>query len=329
MAERTITVVCRDCGTTFDHITRSNRPKLLCATCVREAQRKATREHKRRERAAARVEYKDCPHCGVEYDKPRKRPGRCAGCRKAHLREYLKQYRVAHAGQPRQFFCTICGAKINRAGNSGKPLYCPPCAETAARSARLRAEAKRTERRAAKLATHCYHCGDELPRPYYPGKYPARCFTCKRQRHYAYKRAATAEGRATARCTNCGSPVEPGRRGQRLARCSTCRRVRRLEQQRAYAGMHGHFRRARIRGADAEKFTKESIFDRDGWRCALCNRKIQRRLKHPHPLSASLDHTVPLSRGGTHTRANVRAAHLRCNLKKHARIENVQLMLFG
>jgi 5-methylcytosine-specific restriction endonuclease McrA len=39
-------------------------------------------------------------------------------------------------------------------------------------------------------------------------------------------------------------------------------------------------------------------------------------LRRPSPWSVSLDHIVPVSKGGTHTRDNVQAAHLRCNQAK-------------
>ncbi|WP_158070491.1 HNH endonuclease [Streptomyces luteocolor] len=38
-------------------------------------------------------------------------------------------------------------------------------------------------------------------------------------------------------------------------------------------------------------------------------------------MSPSLDHVIPLSRGGSHRRDNVQLAHLRCNLRKNNRFE--------
>ncbi|WP_431728579.1 HNH endonuclease [Verrucosispora sp. TAA-831] len=329
MAERTISVTCRDCGTTFDHTTRSNRPRLLCVDCALEARRRATREHKRRIRAAAKVRHANCPHCGVAYSIPRARLGRCDDCRKAYMRDYLRRYHAANAGPARRFFCVTCDAEIERVGKSGRPSYCPPCAAAARRATATRAEAKRTEKRGAVKSTHCHYCADELAVPYYSGKHPARCGKCKRARHYAYTKARTDRSIANARCVDCGQSVALKRKGPRRIRCRHCVVLRQRQRWRTYAGTHGHMRRARLRGSQAEKFTKASIFVRDGWRCGICGRKIRRSLEHPHPLSASLDHIVPLSRGGRHSRDNVRATHLRCNLKKNARIENEQLLLFG
>ena len=89
-------------------------------------------------------------------------------------------------------------------------------------------------------------------------------------------------------------------------------------------------RRAAIRGArEVERFTDVEIFERDGWRCGICGGPVDRRLRYPHPLSASLDHIVPLSEGGTHERANVQLAHFICNSRKGARAVGEQLALVG
>lgn len=62
------------------------------------------------------------------------------------------------------------------------------------------------------------------------------------------------------------------------------------------------------------------IIDRDGTDCALCSEPVDFSLKWPEPFSQSLDHVLPISRGGTHTLANCQLAHLRCNISKGARV---------
>lgn len=145
-----------------------------------------------------------------------------------------------------------------------------------------------------------------------------------------------------ARWRRNGDPLNAGDRASirpsGLRRCSTCRqekppedfydvpessrrKYRCKECQRADARSRGvdaaHRRRARLAELDSEQFSPSEIFERDGWVCQLCGRKINRRRKWPDPLSASIDHILPISLGGGHLRANAQASHLRCNLRKH------------
>lgn len=76
-------------------------------------------------------------------------------------------------------------------------------------------------------------------------------------------------------------------------------------------------RRARLRNAEIEDFTRLEIADRDGWVCQICRKPISRTASWPDPRSLSIDHVVPLSAGGAHSRVNCQASHLRCNLSKH------------
>lgn len=75
-------------------------------------------------------------------------------------------------------------------------------------------------------------------------------------------------------------------------------------------------RRARKQSVPFEDFTREEIFERDGWICGICREPVDRSLAFPDHLSASLDHIVPLSRGGPHTRANSQCSHWICNSRK-------------
>ena len=75
-------------------------------------------------------------------------------------------------------------------------------------------------------------------------------------------------------------------------------------------------RRARKRGVDAERVVAAEVFDRDGWLCGICGGEVDSGLEWPDSGSASLDHVVPLSKGGAHTYENTQLAHLFCNVSK-------------
>lgn len=79
---------------------------------------------------------------------------------------------------------------------------------------------------------------------------------------------------------------------------------------------HLNARRARLRKAFVESFDRVEIFERDGWICGICREPIDPAAAYPDPRSASLDHIIPVSRGGMHSRANAQASHLTCNVHK-------------
>lgn len=68
--------------------------------------------------------------------------------------------------------------------------------------------------------------------------------------------------------------------------------------------------------------TRPVVYAQSNWTCHLCNKRVSRRLKYPHPKSPSLDHITPLSwrqNSPGHVWGNVALAHLRCNQSKGAR----------
>jgi hypothetical protein len=110
-------------------------------------------------------------------------------------------------------------------------------------------------------------------------------------------------------------------------------------------------RRARMRAnGPVGSFGIAEIGARDKWVCGICrdpSRPVEQGKQQPgpvpgmlppgpaaqdrdpaggrqvkprrrRPLSASIDHIVPVAAGGTHTRANVQIAHLFCNQHKNA-----------
>lgn len=86
--------------------------------------------------------------------------------------------------------------------------------------------------------------------------------------------------------------------------------------------------RARKLAAFVEDVIPSDVFERDRWTCHICGKKISRNLKFPDVMSATVDHVIPLSRGGEHSMQNVRAAHMGCNCSKRNGGGDEQLFLF-
>lgn len=111
--------------------------------------------------------------------------------------------------------------------------------------------------------------------------------------------------------------------------CSNlCRDKRRRRKPERYVFLRS-YRRKRWQAVKQHEYVDESIvFKRDRWRCHICGKKISASVKWPNPLSPSIDHVIPISKGGSHTYTNVMAAHLGCNQRKQDRtLERGEQML--
>ena len=127
------------------------------------------------------------------------------------------------------------------------------------------------------------------------------------------------------KCIECDTIFVPEYGNRRTRYCSATCQKRYERQTKRYTNWSIKRHRAEASG---ERFRVRDIYERDGWVCGICHKRVNNRLKYPHPMSASLDHIVSIRHGGTHTRDNVQIAHLRCNVR--AGTGNVkQLLLFG
>lgn len=77
----------------------------------------------------------------------------------------------------------------------------------------------------------------------------------------------------------------------------------------------------RALGERHEKGRTQRICERDGWICQICREPIDPSFIPWRSRSASVDHVVPLSRGGSDDDANLRAAHQGCNSRRGNRAD--------
>lgn len=89
---------------------------------------------------------------------------------------------------------------------------------------------------------------------------------------------------------------------------------------------YGHWA-ARAKRYGTKEFDKsitiEALIERDGGVCQICGKPIDRNdvinghIRRNYP---TVDHIIPLSKGGTHTWNNIQLAHMKCNAGKCDRI---------
>lgn len=81
---------------------------------------------------------------------------------------------------------------------------------------------------------------------------------------------------------------------------------------------HALQRKLRMRtGQDGKPgYLRAEICERDGWRCQLCSKFVDRYAEHPDPLCASIDHIIAVSAGGDNNLSNLQLVHLVCNLRR-------------
>lgn len=76
-------------------------------------------------------------------------------------------------------------------------------------------------------------------------------------------------------------------------------------------------RRIKKYGCASEPVNHLLVFERDRWLCGICGKRtVKSRVGTTHSRAPTLDHVIPLSKGGSHSYANVQCAHRFCNISK-------------
>lgn len=88
-------------------------------------------------------------------------------------------------------------------------------------------------------------------------------------------------------------------------------------------------RRARKRDAYVADVNRRRVFESDGWRCHICGKRVKRTATAPDPMAPTIDHVIPLARGGTHEPSNCRTAHFGCNSSKSDAGGGEQMLLLA
>ena len=128
-----------------------------------------------------------------------------------------------------------------------------------------------------------------------------------------------AAGRATCSCIECGALfiVKPGVKKIYCSRTCLSKRA-------------GTYRQHVIRTSAiySESFTAREVFVKANWRCRQCRRRVYQGDPAWSDRQATLDHIVPVSKGGLHVWSNVQCLCRACNLSKSDKMDKPMQLSF-
>lgn len=241
-------------------------------------------------------------------------------CNRAHRREQAARRDGTYVA-PGSRSCPTCLTPV--VGGTQRRRYCSRACNEKAVAARAAAR-----KAAQRPVIACTACGEGFLR----ARVDQTC--CSRKCWNVSRGLALAAPLPHRLCAlvDCGAEFQPKKTGQRACSETHGKKLWNRENPEPWNDRkrdHYHRRRAlKAETSTGRPVLLSEIRERDGNRCHLCRDKVSAK-PYPHPLSASLDHVVPLSRGGIHDPDNVKLAHLRCNVEKGAGGGNEQLLLIG
>lgn len=151
--------------------------------------------------------------------------------------------------------------------------------------------------------------------------------SCKDIAKNAARQAAINAAKPDRECAYCATPL-PRTKRSNAKFCSAECNMKAHRQTRNFRRRAGEEAPRRPRKKPLVNLA--AIARRDRYRCGICGGKVDMALKHPDPGFPSLDHIVPLAHGGDELDpANLRLAHLRCNLSRRDAGSEEQLRLIG
>jgi 5-methylcytosine-specific restriction endonuclease McrA len=201
-------------------------------------------------------------------------------------------------------FCA-CGTPLSQGNRVGE---CPRCHHA-------RSERERRARNPTPPRAFCEDCGAAIYRAT-----KGTCNSCGRKR--AQERMKTPEGRAKERAYYAQRVQNPAflERQRAASRASYERhKAKRIAGRMRWRHEHPQEAREQLRRYQAarrhavttERVDPFAVYERDRGICQICHRHVNRA-------DFSLDHIVPISRGGMHVMTNLQTSHRLCNIKRNA-----------
>jgi hypothetical protein len=248
-----------------------------------------------------------CQNCGAvlpsRIDGQRGRPRKyCNRSCFAIASGYLK-----YAVKPE--FCLFCGIDLNQINKPGYPKkFC---------SRKHNAQYRQANKpKAPKIQKSCLWCNTEFVTAFEVMKFcQGSCRVAFQNKQRADKTKAkhiANPRRFDFNCNRCGQSVISDiciRKTYSGRFCRNCSLVKRRERYRIKTA-----KRQKI--VNPIRISADVLIERDGDVCHICLTQIDLSLARNSRFGATIDHVIPVSKGGADTLDNMKLAHWICNIKK-------------
>ena len=249
--------------------------------------------------------------CKKLYKKSQEIEKTCEFCGKSYMSNY----------KTKKYCSRLCGNKARGTINS-KQITCSECGKVFTAKSRKSKYCSRPcmikSCKKKKLTYKCKHC-DKTFSPRCTG----RVTFCTRDCYYSYVKATAKKPTPKKQiniidCKLCGKQMKSTYGA--VEYCRSCSARRKMD-------MHkncNYYRRIAANAHADNSVDKQEIFARDKWKCQLCGIATLKRYDPSTPdrlaKSPTLDHVIPLSKGGSHTRSNTQLLCSKCNTAKGAKV---------
>lgn len=298
---------CKGCGVKF----AGKKRQLFCDRRCRDNYYNRTKEGRHT---------KTCAYCGEEFktnEKYQKYCGNsCSSKGAAHHSERIEKQREQGLAIFLQKFQEVYGCNFEYISGfinceSRIKLRCKKCSDVTEVNAQfLRRDRKISCSNCAKIEREAYKEKKNRESEEEKIKREELCIKKQIEREESRRRKKEELQRVKRVCPSCFREFAPERKRQ--AYCSnTCKK---REQNRSKEIRRRH--KLKENGKIDYSITLSAVIEKHKKICAICGEKVDMSVHSNHDDYPSIDHIIPVSKGGTHTWDNVQLAHRRCNNKK-------------
>lgn len=239
-------------------------------------------------------------------------------------RQKAKRVRYAHTLVDR--VCPTCGQTYQTTELELRNGHKPYCSDDC-KPARRQRQCNQV------VVVQCQRCGEAFSAGQRRTKYCEQCRPII-ARELSRTLSASKKDLSPRKCMDCPNWFIPEYGNKRRNFCSdkcSRRHARRNTRHKNRGNIKQQIQRRKereIKPNGSERVYRSKVFERDGWKCQLCGKSVDKRLRWPHPKSATIDHIIPLANGGQHVPVNCQLAHFICNAKR-SNTGEAQLRMFA